>query len=110
MKLSQFPVNTTIESDEHGWYAKDSENIWTPMMACCSSCTEDYSIKNDEIDEKMGEDWHVRSVPWGVAWQLAIQLQDEYGIVDSEGEDITINGLINAAIDEHNRDIDREKL
>lgn len=107
MKLSEYPVNTTIESDEQGWYTKDSENYWTPMMACCSSCADDYSIKNDEVDEKI-MDFKIRSLPFGVVVQLAIQLQDEYGEVDSEGNDITVYDLIQGGIEAHKQYLDRD--
>lgn len=103
-KLSEMPVGVGIEDQTHGYYTKELDGVgnaawWPAVYQCCRECAEDDNVPNDKADEFF-KDFKIISVPWAVAWELALKLQDEYGTVDCEGEDITVEGLIKDVLDE----------
>lgn len=106
MKFSEYPVGTIIDVTEDAIrYEKSEGGNWLAITGHCVDCMEEDYIPADEVDQK---DAHVTAVPFGLAWQLAIMLADEYGAVDSEGEDITFDGIIADASEEYTKFLDRE--
>jgi hypothetical protein len=94
MKISEFPVGTTIEVDDAGRYEKHENDIWL------STKNENDSFSSDFIEKEYHDKVKIIAMPFSVVWQLAILLQDEYGTVDAEGEDITLIGLVASAVSE----------
>lgn len=103
MKTSEFPVGTVVDVKLDGFYGKVENGDW--ILISCVDCVRERIIDNDEIDQK---DVTIISMPFGVVWQMAIMLADEYGDIDSEGELITFDGIIQDAVGEHNSTLDRE--
>lgn len=97
MKLSELPVGTTIDIEGEGRYEKRENDLWS------STTMENDTFLTDFLEKEYADKVRIVSVPFSLAWQLAIQLQDEYGYVDAEGEDITVEGLIADAASEVER-------
>lgn len=94
LKPSELPVGTTIEVDDAGRYEKHENNIWLSIK------NENDSFSSDFIEKEYDDKVKIIAMPFSVVWQLAILLQDEYGTVDAEGEDITLEGLVVSAVGE----------
>lgn len=101
MKPSELPVRTTIEVDGTEW-TKGTIDFWYPASAHCVDCRDEDKVSNVFVDEKFAK-YELVTVPFGVVWQMAISLGDEYGSTDAEGNPITYYGLVESAIEEHNR-------
>ena len=39
-KLAELPVNSVVESEEHGLFMKDATGIWHELFGHCSECEE----------------------------------------------------------------------
>jgi len=113
-KPSELPVGTTIIDETEGHYTKELDNagnaFWSTLAVHCSDCADDYAVENDKADEFF-KNFTISCVPWQVAWELALNLLDEYGSTSdlTWNEDkkewepvgpITIEGLIKDAMDE----------
>ena len=101
MKFSEYPVGAVIEIEDAGRYEKGVDNIWH------ATNRENDTYSSDYIETELSRVKDV-SMPWGVVAQLVMMLQDEYGHVDAEGEDITFDRVFTDAVEEHNSFLERE--
>ena len=115
MKLSEMPENTMIQStkEDHGTvYLRATANnadrtpYWHALFTHCVDCAETDNLTLEQADRDLTA-YKMLALPYGVAVQMAITLQDEYGNVDGEGEDITVSGLIIDAVESHKAAIER---
>jgi len=100
-KPSELPVATVIEHEDENYIKVDNPIyglVWEPIR--CVDCQGSIDVMNTQADTHF-TDFKIISLPYGVVAELAMSLQDEYGNFDSEGEEITVIGLIKDAIDEH---------
>jgi hypothetical protein len=100
-KPSELPVGTVIDVEDDRQYTKESTPegsiFWNPDA--CLDCHGSDSFSDLMADHHF-KHFEIVSVPWATAVNMAIKLQDEYGYTDAEGEDITIEGLIESALEE----------
>ncbi|QED11690.1 hypothetical protein PP914_gp202 [Arthrobacter phage Qui] len=92
MKLSEFPAGTVIDVQGLGRFER-TETEWLGMSGPQDRLIEDTVNKLDEMNQVK-----IISVPWGIVAQLVMMLQEEYGDVDAEGEDITFNRVLADAL------------
>lgn len=97
MKISELPVGTVIDIEGEGRYEQTHDGLWS------ATTMENDTFSTDFLEKEYADKVRILSVPFGLAWQLAIMLSDEYDSVDSEGEDITLDGIISDASKEFQR-------
>lgn len=97
--FAKLPAKTIIDVAGDGEFKKREDGLWDSTKDTNFTMSSDYLETRHVI---------IESLPYGVAWQLAILLGDEYGHTDAEGEPITYEGLVEQAIDIHNDVLQRE--
>lgn len=102
MKLSEFPVGTVVNVQDLGRFEL-TETEWVGAKGPEDRLIKDTVDKLDEMDQVK-----IVSVPWAIAAQLVMMLQDEYGIIDGEGKDITFDTVFADAVSEHRRQLEFE--
>lgn len=107
MKLSEYPVGTIVNIQGGLGRFELTEKEWSGKHGQYGE--EDRLLKEtvDKLDV-MGQ-VDIISAPWNVVAELVLMLQDEYGNVDAEGEDITFNKVFADAVERVKRDEDFRK-
>lgn len=104
MKLSELPVGAVVKFDDKDvCYEKREIGSWFAL----NGDVEDF-IDADMID-RLQDKARIISMPWSIVAKLVTMLQDEYGDVDAEGEDITFDSVLTEVIKERQRDRDLAK-
>ena len=104
MNLSKLPAGSVIHIEREGYYvSREDGGLWYALLDHPVTGNDHDTFSSDFLmNHDSAPKVRIMSVPFGVTVQLAMMLQDEYGSVDAEGEDITFDSVIDAAVHNHN--------